>query len=148
MSSNLGPPVEIDSFADDQNISRIEDDIEQHPLATHNLSHSSSASVHSTEQDSTTVPRDYATGYVYILQKLSELQQNIGALSVNNQMPSLVSQIGDVKGMVTDMAYQVSSIRGLITNLQQELAFMKGKMQQISDNVQGVKAAGEAGLGC
>jgi hypothetical protein len=146
MSSELGPPVEIDSFTGTQNITRSENDTEQHPLATHNLSHSSTTSVESTGQDITIATTDYATGYVYIIQKLSKLQDDIGALSLSNQMPSLVTQIGDVKGMVTDMAHQVSSIRGLITNLQQELAFMKEKMQQISDNVQGVKAAGEVGL--
>jgi hypothetical protein len=117
-------------------------------MATCNISHSSTASVESTGQESTCVNRDYATGYIFIIQKLTRLQEDIGALSVNDEMSSLVSQVRDVKSMVTDMAYQVSSIRGLITNLQQELAFMKGKMQQISDNVQGVKAAGEAGLGC
>ena len=79
MSSNLEPPIEIDDFVDDHNMSRIDDDTEQHLLATHNLSHLSTNSVESIGQDTTIVTTDYATGYVYIIQQLTKIQDDIGS---------------------------------------------------------------------
>jgi hypothetical protein len=131
----LGLPIEIPTLLRPLDVSAIDDT----DIGTENTAYTAMA-------EQSTDGKDYAAGYVFIVEKLKHIESLIASSDKPIGTNPHSNDINDIKSMVIDIGHKVGTKGSTIKVLEGQLSTMSDRMQSMSDTMNTLILVGKSGM--